>query len=604
MTTSTLPELSRSLISIPSSIVSFAVPKKKDVEKSIIEAVAEVLGVPINNSWFIADIDKKNGLALAHYDPRYDMNDYGHIRGTVVDYLDSTVVSKTYGYTPIIVRPQLIPSVDGVITLDIEQNTRYFFKPDRYKIYAGFEGSLMRVFMYNGKVYHTLYKQLNPTRYGWGKSKDFMTLFYELGGPSNDVLFDTTKKFSPWCFTFVISHKDLLVATKQDIRSDGYLVLLEVTKLWETLPNVPPEEIDEELRMNFEYVEEMPSVITKPFIYKPKPLTIEEANRHLSHGYHQSVVTFDNRLSMGEFVIMHRLDDAGNTIDLVKVVSPAYAWRTSMRNNDPDLYRNFCRLTNFTHQTTNLPEEIISFSEYIPLLSLVPISEVKDMLRTGPILTLPETNSSDPKYQQSMQNARGRLHNLWLAYILSLPLSRQKEVADYFETFIAGRDRLIKLIVALAMYDNFDKRDFTTTYTKRMLDIVEEVKRRYIKVIEESKIPLDLQGSRRYYKRPVFKGATAEERKKNEMQRHTYGIIMNENGSSIHKMVIAMNRARDSDTDFLEISEKEEKEREEKENEERLSEVKTSPTRKSPHFGKISPSFYERRKPKTFRRRI
>ena len=131
----------------------------------------------------------------------------------------------------------------------------------------GFEATVMRVYKHDGKVYHSTHRRLDASRSRWGASITFGDMYVQLGGPSNDVLFDEKKAYSPFCHIFLMVHPDILIATKANVGT-GYLVYLGPKKMWniDSSP-YPLEQVDT--------VVHLPVGTTELPVAPPKPVLLQ-----------------------------------------------------------------------------------------------------------------------------------------------------------------------------------------------------------------------------------------------------------------------------------------------------------------------------------------
>src|SRR5207237_7753644 len=102
-------------------------------------------------------------------------------------------------------------------------------------------------------------------------------MYKELNGPREE-LFDMTKKYSPYCHTFILSHPEMVFASKIPV-GVGMLIYVGSLKLWDPLTvGLPLDEIDSKLREPQNISPEFIPNSDKPFIILPKPLSFKDAN--------------------------------------------------------------------------------------------------------------------------------------------------------------------------------------------------------------------------------------------------------------------------------------------------------------------------------------
>src|SRR5579872_1446539 len=136
-------------------------------ENDLKARVASILGIVESPAWRIIDQVPEDNLVLAHYDSEANLNQWGFLRGYIVDVKEGVVVCGSYGYSPTITVSHLDPTEDGTLTLRDDFGNAYVFPQGRYQLKRGFEGVILRVFKYRGKVYHASHRKINPVRSRW-----------------------------------------------------------------------------------------------------------------------------------------------------------------------------------------------------------------------------------------------------------------------------------------------------------------------------------------------------------------------------------------------------------------------------------------------------
>lgn len=417
--------------------------------------IAEILGTENNNGWVIEDSLPDSGLYLVHYKDTANMVEYGHLRGVVVDVNAGVVVCSSFGYTPVATASEIKPNMAGDIVMVDEQGFRHTFTKGKYDIKIGFEGVVIRVFWHNGKMYRTTHKRLNPSRSRWGNSKPFLTMYDDLGGPTADQLFDTSKDYSPWCHVFIVIDQKLLVGSKQDV-GPGYIAYLGSNQMWST--SAPPEayrSIDAELHKPATQ-SDIPPVITEPFIYEPGSLDLASAKFHLASGYYEPQSATDERLTSGEFVILYSYGDDGKVQSLLRVHSPAYSWRLQMRDSDPNLRHRFYELINGSYMPTDSEVGLREFIERFPLMPLYSVEDVQTHFeQEGPFINI----SSEGVDVNDLNSKISRLHMIWLDFLVSVPPQQQKIVLDMFTDLVKERKDVINWLQELSRNENINDNE-------------------------------------------------------------------------------------------------------------------------------------------------
>lgn len=290
-----------------------------------VQKLAAHLELPPSRMWNVIDEDEH--LELFHYNPEIvPAGEIGAIRGLVYDPRGDAIIARSYSYTPSVVLPSIKLSDDGCLRLDDPENgKKYELEGGKFYFKQGFEGTVMRVFKHHGKVYHSSHRRLDTSRSRWGSSPPFLSVYYELGGPKDEELFDPEKEYSPFCYLFLMVHPTLLMSSRENV-GKGYLVFLGALRLW----NDKYESVDNEPK-TFPTLKGLPDDLSEPFILEPPEISLELANKHLEKG---------------EFVIVYsREHREGEMPSLIRVSSPAYEDRVRARNNDPNTYHRFVELS-------------------------------------------------------------------------------------------------------------------------------------------------------------------------------------------------------------------------------------------------------------------
>jgi hypothetical protein len=399
---------------------------------------------------------------LIHYSEEADLSKYGHLRGVIVDINRKVIVCNSFGYTPSATLDTINDDSDGSIKIIDDLGNIHSFPRGQYYIKYGFEGVVIRAFKHDGIVYRSSYKRIQPNKSHWGSSENFTKIYERLNGPSDDVLFGP-ERYSPWIYTFLLVDSKLLVGTKQNV-GGGYIVLLDIQPVWSNFINESPytkEEIslsnDETmipLRSTIESLSNMndiPDEITSSFIHYPQNVSLQEANYHLQNGFYQPVHVSDIRLGLGEFVIIYLMDESGESVEMLKVVSTPYKWRCDMRANNPNLKHRFFELSNYSNISVKTDRGVKPLLEKIPLLPLYSQKSIQDTIRNnGPFIVFPEGQVMI----SSLSTKDSRLHEIWLAFLASVPLQQQYEVSFLYDIFINEREEVTNWIISIANDEN------------------------------------------------------------------------------------------------------------------------------------------------------
>ena len=417
---------------------------------------APMLNLDPNGPWEI--VSENENLIMVHYKPEADISLYGNLRGVVMDKKTGTIVSCSYPAANKIITNSLLIDNDKLVL----NNTA--FNPQFVKLKIGFEGPLIQIFMHNGQVYRSTRKRLDFSKSRWGNSKSFENIYQELCGPENSVLFDLSKKYSPYCHTFIMNHPDVLVCTKDNV-GKGNLIYLGPKQMYTTDFNMCPyplDEVDTELRVpdttsiyNFGDVKKT---------YSPENISFEDANKHLMFGFYEEFEGYnflDERLLPGEFVI---LEDTENN-KMYRIESLAYAWRSAMRNNDPNLLHRFFELLDFAYLKNTVTDET-KYKTMFPVLTFYDSESLSKTIAKDSIVVWPQKTETLLNVPNTRDN---KLYNIWQCFLVSVPYSRQSEVVNYFN-YLQSR-RLDTVFWLNELSNKMNTLDLTK-FSKRIQDIL------------------------------------------------------------------------------------------------------------------------------------
>ncbi len=413
---------------------------------SIRSQIASILGIEDNKSWQIVDTKTESHLYLIHYTTDASMVDYGNLRGIVVDIKNKTVVARSYGFTPYVRAESIrIADYDKKIHLtdEINPDVSYEIDPVTTQFTPGFDGVVIRVFLHDGIVYHSSHKRIDVAETSWGFSKTYLEMYEELDGPREDELFDLTKKYSPYVYVFLLAHPELQMVSKSPIGA-GYLVYLGVREMWN--PNQAPYPSDQ--------VEIKPKGIAasngfianpeSPLLYSPPFLGVTGVNDFLRTGFHSDldVTGLDQRLYPGEFVIAF-LYSNGVMTGAIRIESPGYQWRKNMRDNNPDLYRQFFLLSNGRFLRGDFEDEKNAYIRRFPILSPSGLDQPL------PIIVWPQNGLTQEEIDRILADPDHRLYNIYLCLIYSLPLHLQQDAIGFYTSYFEDRQAVTDDIISI-----------------------------------------------------------------------------------------------------------------------------------------------------------
>ncbi len=416
--------------------------------------ISSILSVEEADDWEIIDSNPDKNLYLVHYRSDADMNKYGDLRGIVVDVKAKVIVSRSFGYTPEITADAIEVSPDQTIRLTDKLGNGHTLQFDRVKFKYAFEGTIIRAFFHDGEFYLISHRRLNISRSRWGKSITFQEMYENLGGPQAEELFDLSKKYSPYCHIFMVVHPDVLNVTKNIIGS-GMLVYLGPKKMYdEDTSPYPQEEIDSHLWTPSNQTQNMNQARGGGIIYVPPNLTTEEVNHQLQYGfydpYDQSHI--DPRLWLGESIMIHHFDDQGRLLGLFKVLSTAYDWRSTMKGEDPNLLHRLYVQINGSYIDTTKPAGLIEYKRRYPVMSRYNVDLIIEHISSKPFVIWPQQDPTD----ELIKTVGDRLYNIWVCFLMSVPIHRQAEVSTMYNQLLSSRSAMIKWLIDLEASDDLE----------------------------------------------------------------------------------------------------------------------------------------------------
>ena len=404
----------------------FDVSYKGDETK---QKVAKILNIPSSKGWEVVDAYKN--LVLVHYVKDEGEDIFGWLRGWLVDLKTKEVVAKSFGYTPTAISSTL-SETEGSVKVEDVSGKVHSFNSSEMIIKRAYEGVVFRMIWYDGEMLSITHKRIRTEKSRWGSSKTFLTMYKEAGGPTAEQLFDTTKKYSSDYYIFLIVDPSLLVASKQIVKVP-YIVHLSTCKSQIIQEDIAPgcPSFETKAVDNFE--------VKESFILSPSSLNISEANHFLNFGHFKELECQDPRFLPGEGVLIYKME-GDNVIDIVKVHSPAYEWRISMRGNNPNIKNQFFHLLGIAYRNIQTEYDFKDLTSRLVILPLqfFDIQMLKSQYeKTNMLFTVSKMNFLiDTNFLRSKD---ARIHLLWVNYLFSLPFNHQKEALTFLEDFFHDR---------------------------------------------------------------------------------------------------------------------------------------------------------------------
>jgi hypothetical protein len=412
--------------------------------------LSEIIRAP-TDEWTI--VDKHGDLYLLHYidHDEAEQPSCGNIRGVLVDIKAGAVLTESSGYAGIVTGDSMrVDMYDGVrtVTTSSANVDTMTFGYEGLAIHRLFEGVVLRIIKHAGTVYYVSYRKILTEKSRWGDSPCFQELYHAAGGPPSEELFDVDKPYGSWCYNFLVVHPAFLGGSRQ-IVNEPYTVLLRIYDM--VLSRYyPADECDLELRHpTVSY--EIPEVVNTPYLHQPYPLSIDIANDVLKNGFFPPTTPApsDPRLANGEAVIVTIVRD-DVVVHTTQVWSSGYSWRMYLRDDNPNIYHQFFKLTNWLEPSYKGRYSVNKF-EFLDVFILTrPYSaqQLIDLYNEGPTPGILTVNL--PKVSPDVINDReNRLHLIWVNFVLSLPVHRQLEGIGLLARYMTDRRDLVKWLADL-----------------------------------------------------------------------------------------------------------------------------------------------------------
>ena len=406
------------------------------------QLVANVLDIPTDDlsqpdtwRWNIVDADAD--IFLVSFNPKLvkgsDLKRLGWLKGTAVHKRRRCRVITGQGYVPGAVIDAL--ELDDSQQVNIVDNfgRKHGFDLTKTMITPMFEGTILNISKIDNKVYYSTGNTLHAENSFYNGSARYVDAYNKLGGPAEQLLFDPNVTDSPYTHVFILVLPELLSCTKLDVGS-GFLVYVGANQNWDQ--HQAPSYVKYETKPWFDFQSPLLShdideLDDKPFIYAINNMTIEQANKFLRFGFMDpfDIKGYDQRLLPGEALILQDFTNPKQP-KTIRIYSSSYAWRRSIRGEEPSIRATFYHLAD----DRNLP--ISLFERKYPKLAEIDIDTAADVINNGDYLQLWPLSSQNMPITDSMQ----RLEVIWMALLSACYVGHQCKVIGVFDQFIADLD--------------------------------------------------------------------------------------------------------------------------------------------------------------------
>lgn len=449
------------------------------------EKIAAIIQKDVCSSWEIVDSKPDENLYLIHFSDNSNRDEYGHLRGLIVDIKSKTIVCSGYKYTPVVRdTDHLSYDEQGKMTLIDSLGNSHTVDKNKVKIVPGFEVLTIRVFLHNGNVYYSSYRKIDifKSKSHWGNSKTFDEMSVSLKMPEAGELFpDKTKLYSNYAHIFMIVHPDILNVSRDNIKN-GFILYAGTKNLWSPgTVDYPIDKIDT-TPVNLEVTPDLNVAKDSLVLYQPKDFTLDQANYFLKYGYYNSQDSdqSDIRTSGGEFVIMY-LNDGNNPFDnVIRVQSTAYCWRSYIKDDHPNIKYQFYKLLdayrNYKYNDFNFPK----FTKF----------EVKSIQKKIEESNIHFWPKGVPIYIKDKQDA---YYVIWISLLLSVPLHKQKEVSQLYDEFFKDKKEIVGTLYEASQSGVLLNSEDNYSFHPRTYKLIELAKSRAIKNVGDGNIESDMK---------------------------------------------------------------------------------------------------------------
>lgn len=295
----------------------------------------------VNTRDLLFDKDPSRNVYMVSFNPIQNTEDlfsipnqvrpprkYATIRGVIVALgatpKDDKVIAHDYHYASPAVMDELIAFGDSIHVTTIF-NEQMSLNLDTSVIEPAYEGTIVRIFKYNGEVFFSTYNRLHAeTGMINGSGKTFLQMYLELGGTPLDELFGNQKTSDAVHVVQIVS---------PDNQTTSFINKFGLYEL-KTIPLASQK------------------VAKLPFTITPPRFNLVQGNRYLLFGDGEEGVPFH-----GEALLVTDNSDPSD-VKVVRMLSQNYNWRLRVRGSNLPPKQRYLQLL----QTRLLPPEIYNLS--------------------------------------------------------------------------------------------------------------------------------------------------------------------------------------------------------------------------------------------------
>lgn len=503
-----------------------------------------------DKQWTIMDVDPNANLYLVHYIMKnFDrMNsNIGNIRGIILHITDDNIIQigRSQGYVHEIksindnnklsygnlltdnnnvifqdtIVPNLPPNQAYATNTSTIKNKKitYAFQRKNIEMRMGFEGTIIRVFYFNSKMYISTHRLIDAENVTINKGKyTYGQLYKILNGPSAEDLFDTTKKYSPYCHVFLISHIDLLNVTKMNIDDSGFLVYMGAKRMYDASDiknSFNPNDVSlikkninvlEDLNEIIDHLSEGKSfvdsngkhiVLSNPVIvgkksfdeiatYKDTYIVKEKVdenlvrqylydsnemlNKLLTTGFSKPRDVTNELLQYGEFINIYVYNDSGVLMNIYKYVSNSYEWRNFTRESKYSFYERAIYLITDS-KSSYINNDL--YKKAYPAMKKLNKLDININLNDKEKIKQVDSWGLKSETYNNLSIEKSKFYNTWQCLIYTLPHSHISEGYNIFKYYEEDINNLVYYLHDSRNYNKGISEMFPQVYS-----LMEEIK--------------------------------------------------------------------------------------------------------------------------------
>jgi len=425
---------------------------KTQSDKEILESKFVISDNEVLASEYISNFQKKkftidtyeNKLCMINYVFNETDNkflEFNKYRGMLIDIKNKCVLTQSYNTTSYCIKDSLSFDDDQKLELFDVMGNKYKYDKNTLRIKPCYEGVLVRVIWYDGKMLIMTHKRVDAdlSNSKLVNSKKFSDIYYDNGGPKAEELFDTTKNYSNTCYYFLLVDNGLTRVSL--LKNSSFIAYLRKSKL--NLPFLKDDEYAEGIE-NFKYINRMMIGTDKSFILKEDWLSLDEANQYLNKSNDfittESFVFPGKELPFknGDMLFICNENENGEISDCLEIHHSNYRFRFSILD-DSYVRTSFSKLLD-NISLLMMNKDFGSVKEKIAFFDIkyTKLEIVDGEIKVNKIKFLSESNINKLLYENKEYDNKINLFCIiYLNLLLSVNLSKVEEclnIMNFFHT--------------------------------------------------------------------------------------------------------------------------------------------------------------------------